>query len=71
MLIEEREGGGGGGRNGVVYLTIMTLTLELSACSQANKEASLCRGKNHVDFPKIETKRCRNFFLCTEMTNYN
>ena len=42
----------GGDRNGVVSLTILTLTLELSACSQAKKEANLCKGKNHVDFPK-------------------
>ena len=49
-------GGGGGDRNGVVSLTTLTLTFELSACSQAKKEASLCRGKNHVDFPKIQIK---------------
>lgn len=61
----------GGDRNAVVSLTILTLTLELSACSQAKNEANLCKGKNHVDFPKIRTKQCRNFILCTKMKNYN
>ena len=52
------KGGGGGGyeRNGVVSLTTLTLTLKLSACSQAKKESEPLQGKEPRRLPENPNK---------------